>query len=207
MEGLGVITAQQWRSGTPGVDTSGIASLNITRSVVHLALMRVLHSRWILSYGDTIDPRQGGIGVQLRTHMFWVHKVPADMVLSRDNAPKYMKLCLPLSKLQCLARYRLGGLHLVARAEHGIAVHHRYCPLCSADHSACRAIWRARTLTRCGSLQPEDLLHFILHGPAYDHIRELFPTVFCLPVLSWSIERLYSSVIQLTSTLLYNVFG
>ena len=188
-----MIHANQWRFGMTTVDRNGIIGLGITRPVVHTALMAALRAHWILSYGSTIDPRQGGVGVQLRTHMFWVHDIADDMILNRNNAPKYMKLCLPLSKLQCLARYRLGALHLLGRTEHNTAVHQRHCPLCSSTRDTCKPIWRARMLARCGSPRPEDLLHFMLECPAYDHIREQSPTVFRLHALAPPVTRLHDA--------------
>ena len=190
MERLGVIHDTQWRFGMATTDRTGIMGLNISRHVVHTALMASLRAHWVLSFGSTVDPRQGGVGVQLRTHMFWVHNIADDTVLSRNNAPPYMKLCLPLCKLQCLSRYRLGALHLLGRTEHNVAVHQRHCPLCSSNRDTCRAIWRSRTLARCGSPQTEDLLHFMLQCPAFDHIREQHPTVFRLHAAAGDAARL-----------------
>ena len=139
-----------------------------------------------------IDPRLGGPGVQLRTHVYWVHDIADGVVLGRNNAPRYMKLCLPLAQLQCLARYRLAALHLEGRRNHGRLTAHRYCPLCSA--SGCKAVWLNRIIARCGERQPEDLLHFMLDCPAYDHIKESFPSVFSLPVLSAPQLRLHAAL-------------
>ena len=191
VERLGVIDMHQWRYGMPGVSRGSIMALNITRNTVHEALMAALHNRWTLSYGNTIDPRVGGLGVQLRTHMFWVHDIENGVLLSRANAPAYMKFCMPLKKLQCMARYRLGGSHLVGRSHlSGRPTMLRHCPLCSTEKETCRPIWRARLLSRCSALQPEDLMHFLLHCPAYDHIREQFPDVFQLPVSAAPVQRL-----------------
>ena len=129
--------------------------------------------------------------MQLRTHVHWVHEIANDVVLGRDNAPRYMKLYLPLAKLQCLARYRLAALHLEGRKHHGTLTAYRFCPLCSV--SGCKSVWHDRVTTRCGGLQPEDLRHFMLDCPAYDHIRESFPTVFSLPVLTAPCHRLQAA--------------
>ena len=127
----------------------------------------------------------------MRTHVHWVHTIANDILLARDNAPRYMKLCLPLAKLQCLARYRLAALHLEGRKNHGTLTAHRFCPLCSV--SGCKSVWRDRIAARCGGPQPEDLLHFMLDCPAYDHIRQSFPAVFSLPVLSAPWHRLHTA--------------
>jgi sorting nexin-29 len=193
MENLGLIGPQQWRSGVPGVTCEAVMGLGISRQVVHTALEAALRQKWALAYGNNVDPRNGGVGVQLRTHIFWVHEIHASVVLSRANAPAYMKLCLPLKKLQCLARYRLGGQHLEGRRNHSIATRQRYCPLCTANKDTCRQIWHDRILARCGVNQPEDLLHFMLECPAYDHIRELFPMVFHLPAHALPCDRLRSA--------------
>ena len=109
----------------------------------------------------------------MRTHSLWVHRLDANTIVSRDNASKYMLLCLPFRSLQCLARYRLGGQHLMGR-RHGAGS--RDCKLCSAG-SSCRPIWKQRLLARHGHAQ-EDLLHFMLECPAFDHIREHFSHLF-----------------------------
>jgi hypothetical protein len=85
-----------------------------------------------------------------------------------------MKLCLPMAQLQCLARYRLGGLHLLGR-RHGVG--HRDCQLCSLHG---RPMWRQRLLAR-GGCQTEYLMHFMLECPALDHTREHFAELFDAP--------------------------
>lgn len=102
-----------------------------------------------------------------------------------------MKLCLPLAHLQCLARYRLAALHLEGRKNHGRQTAHRFCPLCSV--ASCKPMWRDRIAARCHGPQPEDLLHFMVDCPAFDHIRESFPLVFSLPVLSAPWRRLHAA--------------
>lgn len=191
LQGLDVINANQWHPSTAGITRDDIVSLDITRATVHTALMATLHRRWSVLHGNSVDPRRGGPGVQLRTHMFWVHKLADGVVVSRHTAPKYMKLCLPMKQLQCLARYRLGGSHLEGRKNHSIAVMHRFCPLCSSSRHTHHPRWRARILARCGSQQPEDLMHFMLHCPAYDHIREKYSVMFSLPTSAAPVDRLH----------------
>lgn len=121
------------------VTRDSIAALNITRVDVHKALMVTLQRRWLLAYGNTVDPRQGGPSLQLRIHLFWVHDSVDRVILARDNVPKYMKLCLPTKQLQCLTRYRLASLHLEGRKNHNRHTLHRACPLCGV--SGCRTAW------------------------------------------------------------------
>ena len=94
-------------------------------------------------------------------------------------------------QLQCLARYRLAALHLEGRKNHNRHTLHRVCPLCGV--SGCRTAWSDRIAARCGSPQPEDLLHSMLECPAYNHIREAYPTVFALHALSLPLDRLHAA--------------
>ena len=93
-----------------------------------------------------------------------------------------------MPKLQCLARYRAGGHHVQGRiagnSERGSA--QRACRLCSRAHS--NVVWRSRMTARCGGGRDEDLMHFMLECPAYDHIREEYPTLFSNS--SWLWRRL-----------------
>ncbi len=90
-----------------------------------------------------------------------------------------MKLCLSLPRLQCLARYRMGGQHLegrlAGRSTRGAP--DRACRLCSRESDS-KPIWWSRMQARCGAGRDEDLLHFMLECPAYDHIREAHPSLF-----------------------------
>ena len=61
MERLGVIQAPQWRFGLTTVDRSGIIGLHITRPIVHTALITARRAHLVLSYGTTMDPRQGAV--------------------------------------------------------------------------------------------------------------------------------------------------
>jgi len=82
----------------------------------------------------------------------------------------------------------------LGRTEHNTVVHQRHCPLCSSTRDTCKPIWRARMLARCdGCPQPEDLRHFMLDCPAYDHIREQSPTVFQLDASAPPVARLHDA--------------
>lgn len=47
---------------------------------------------------------------------------------------------------------------------------------------------------RRGGLQTDDLLHFMLECPAYDHIsKEAYPTMFSLHALSLALDRMHAT--------------
>lgn len=176
-EGISLLPASQWRRGSPGVTPASVQLLVFDRPRVHDALLRTQREHWSALVGHDVDPRTGPPGgTHMRTHASWVHKLADGVVQTRHNAPKYMKLFIPMSRLQCLARYRLGGQHLVGRRAGRTDRGMRPCPLCSCTSSD--VLWNARMLARCNTGRDEDLLHFMLECPAYDHIRENFPSLF-----------------------------
>lgn len=179
LETIRVVRPDQWRRGAPGVSVTAVVALEFARDDVGPALLRLQRERWSDLVGSSLDPRTGpSEGTHLRTHVAWVHNLAPDAEQGRHNAPKYMKLCLSMPKLQCLARYRAGGHHLQGRlsgnSERGSA--QRACRLCSRAHS--NAVWQLRMIARCGGGRDEDLMHFMLECPAYDHIREDYPGLF-----------------------------
>ena len=151
-----------------------VQGLDITRAAVQTSLHAYRQQRLTGLLGAGADPRMGGPNQHIRSHMLWVHQLPDDVVYTRENAPRYLKLCLPFRQLQCYARYRLGGQHLAGRQHSSSG---RTCHLCGAGSSVGRVIWQQRLLARNGNSQ-EDLPHFILECPAYDHIREHFASIF-----------------------------
>ena len=119
------------------------------------------------------------------THAVWVHPLAPEAGFSRSNQPAYMKLCLPFKMLQCVARLRTGaallevqlGRHARPRVPRGM----RVCRLCSCTDPdvASRDVWRTRVHARTGTHDNvEDLRHFLLECPAYDHLRSACPAVF-----------------------------
>ena len=179
LERVGLVGPQQWRVGSQGGSSDAVQALEFARSDVLSALLRVQRERWSDIVGPSLDPRTGpSAGTHLRTHASWVHIIEQGVEQTRRNAPQYLKLCISLPKLQCLARYRLGGQHLegrrAGRSTRGAP--NRACKLCSRASS--KVIWRSRMTARCGSGKDEDLLHFMLECPAYDHIREDHSSLF-----------------------------
>jgi hypothetical protein len=185
LERVGYLPGNQWRRGNGGVTVSTICSLVVTKKGVHDACLRFQRASWDELSMQGSDPRTGpSVGIQLRTHMAWVHSlVPDGPLPSRANAPVFHKLCLPRSKLQCAGRYRLGGHHLEGRmgrrdgAGNRVERAARLCVLCSGLRDFNDA-WPQRILDRCGRYVPEDLLHFVLECPAFDHIRDRFSGLF-----------------------------
>jgi hypothetical protein len=122
------------------------------------------------------DPRQGpSESLHLRTHAGWVHSLPPGTVHTRANSPAYLTLCMSRWVLGTLARYRLGGHHLNGRL-HSIP-RGTPCALCGLGSRLPQA-WHTRMVGRCGGDCAEDLRHFMVECPAYDHIRDQFPDVF-----------------------------
>jgi hypothetical protein len=104
-------------------------------------------------------------------------------VFDRETQPPYMQLCLPFRVSQCLARLRTGAALLeVQLGRHSrVPRHQRVCRLCSCNDPdvASRAVWRTRVHARTGTYDNvEDLKHFLLECPAYDHLRSSCSTVF-----------------------------
>jgi hypothetical protein len=177
LEKIGFITGDQWRVGTPGVTVASVKGLHITKDEVMQAVLRYQAAHWHEVAAAGSDPREGlSQGTHLRTHLAWVHPFQPDAVHDRDNAPSFLKLCLPRGVLKCLGRYRLGGHHLYGRL-HGPEAQGRgrTCPLCSGR---LRAEWCDVMTARCGGDRQEDLLHFVWECPAYDHIRDQYASVF-----------------------------
>lgn len=185
LERIGYLTGDQWRSGSDGVTVGTICTLAITKTGVHDACLRFQRASWDEVCRQGCDPRTApSDGIHLRTHMAWVHGLVLDGPLpSRANAPGFHQLCLPRSKLQCVGRYRLGGHHLIGRmgrkdeAGNRVAREDRLCLLCSGQRNF-NGAWPQRILDRCGRHVPEDLLHFVLECPAFDHIRDHFSGLF-----------------------------
>ena len=182
LEEIGFVSGNQWRSGAPGVTVDFVRSITITKEEVMQAALRYQAAHWHAVIAASNDPREGvSDGTHVRTHAAWVHELDADIVHSRDNAPKFLHLCLPRGVLRCLGRYRLGGHHLYGRL-HGPDAEQRgrSCPLCSGR--GLRPEWPATMLTRCGGDGPEDLQHFVWECPAYDHIRDRYASLFAFNV-------------------------
>lgn len=135
---------------------------------------QALHWEAVVELGE--DPRHGpSDSLHLRTHARWVHTLQPGTVHSRANSPGFLKLCMGRWVLWTLARYRLGGHHLNGRL-HSIP-RGTPCALCGAG-SRFPPEWHARMGSRCGGDAPEDLRHFMVECPAYDHIRDRFAEVF-----------------------------
>jgi hypothetical protein len=109
LEEKGFISGNQWRSGAPGVTVDSVKSITITKEEVMQAALRYQAAHWQAVIAASNDPREAvSDGTHVGTHAAWVHEVDADIVHSRDNAPKFLHLCLPRGVLRCLGRYRLG---------------------------------------------------------------------------------------------------
>ena len=93
------------------------------------------------------------------------------------TVPKHLKLCVSFVVLQCLARLRLGWHMLQVRSDRikkaraRLPRSQRLCRLCSTEG----AFFHAQ---RVGVGCVEDVQHFLLECPAYQHLRAKHPCVF-----------------------------
>ena len=132
------------------------------------------HWQTVIELGG--DPRQGpSDGLHLCTHAGWVHTLQPGVVHTGANRPRFWRLCMGRWVLWTLARYRLGGHHLNGRL-HSVP-RGTPCALCGASRRFAQE-WHTRMVSRCGGDDCEDLRHFMIECPAFDHIRDRFVDVF-----------------------------
>jgi hypothetical protein len=203
MEQLGVVSGQ-WRA--PGATIEDIMAVNLDSDVISSKLTQLLTDRWTAVLHRTnpvthapLDPRTApSDSIYVHTHGHWVY--PLDSTVQRfdhKNAPKYTKLCMPFKVLQCVARLRMGYAALEVHTGRFTRVPRarRLCKLCSCDDS--RPEWRQRIVQRTNNADNvEDLKHFTLECPAYDHIRLLHRHLFrpnsANPYCSAMMHRLFA---------------
>jgi hypothetical protein len=182
MQRLGVVESAAWRAR--GVSVTSVCALELNTAEVSAALARLVKDRWVDVGADVADPRTAtSAQVTMSTHAAWVHPMGPGDVFDRSTQPAYMKLCLPFRVLQCLARLRTGAALLeVQTGRHSrVPRHRRVCRLCSCNDPgvASRTVRRTRIHARTGTYDNvEDLRHFLLECPAYDHLRSSCTTVF-----------------------------
>jgi hypothetical protein len=173
---LGVVEASQWCAA--GVTAEQVQELEFKAEDIASALARILTERWaaVVNQGAYANPRDApSENILLCTHGRWVYP-PGDTLVrpTRHNSPEYMQLCLPFKMLQCIARLRMGcamlEVHAGRMARPMVVRQCRLCKMCSCPAS--RQIWKDRVYARTHShANVEDLKHFLLECPAYDHIR------------------------------------
>jgi hypothetical protein len=169
---LGVLSRTSWdRRANSVVDRQRIMQLQLVPKSIELALHGRMVSRWA---GVHVDPRIApSTGVEMCTHAAWVMKFDE----GDSTPPKHLKLCVSFAVLQCLARLRLGWHQLevrsdrIKRARARLPRSQRLCRLCSTDGAAFHA-------QRMGMACVEDVQHFLLDCPAYQHLRAKYPCVF-----------------------------
>jgi hypothetical protein len=176
LESIGFVQGNQWRPGSPEVTVDTVRGLQITKALVMTAVLQFQAVHWEAVVDQGKDPRQGpSESLHLRTHAGWVHSLPPGTVHTRANNPAYLKLCMSRWVLWTLARYWLGGHHLNGRL-HSIPPG-TPCALCGFGSRFPQAR-HTRMVGRCGGDCAEDLAHFMVECPAYDHILDQFPDVF-----------------------------
>jgi hypothetical protein len=189
LERLQLITPDQWRSDH-GATALTIQRIKLNEAKVVELLARQQMSAWrhVVNPGSANPRTAPSAGIDRCTHHAWVYPYDPDTQLSfrKRQGPKYLKLCASFSKLQCYARLRMGSHSLQGRIGRMTRRnqprqdrHDRLCPLCSLNTSD--GVLRARMDAIAGadtSMRREDLLHFVLECPAYQHIREQNPDLF-----------------------------
>ena len=127
--------------------------------------------RWAAMHADPrIAP---SVGIEICTHAAWVLKLDEGSCA----IPRHLKLCVSFVVQQCLARLRLGGHDLQIRLgrlkkrSSRVPRGERLCRLCSSVGAAFHA-------QREGPVCVEDVRHFLLDCPAYQHIRLQYDDVF-----------------------------
>jgi hypothetical protein len=170
---LGVLTRTVWdRRANSAVDRQCIVQLQLVQKIIKSALRDKMASRWA-EFTD-VDPRGApSTGVELCTHAAWVLKFEEGTCA----VPKHLKLCASFAVLQCLARLRLGWHQLRVRTDRlkkarvRLPRSERLCRLCSTEGAA---FYTQRVGVGC----VEDVQHFLLECPAYQHLRVKYPCVF-----------------------------
>lgn len=179
MTDLDVIHQSKWdidRDPTLTVERLLALSSSIDEKMVVSRLRRLLLVRWNGLWHDPALPNAPSGRFERCVHAAWILPLPR-VVNDRlvTESPPHLKLCAPFKLLQCLAKFRLGWHHLsVMTGRHRrprIPRHERVCPLCSPgclfEHGR-----------RSNDSAVEDVRHFLLHCPAYNHLRQTFGDVF-----------------------------
>jgi hypothetical protein len=185
MQRLGVIDQAAWRA--PGVSAATVCGLELKTEDVSAALTRLVKQGWADGGAEVADPRSApSHHVTMCTHAAWVHPMDDDAAFDRSTQPEYMQLCLPFRVLQCLVRLRTGVAQLEVQlgrhARPRVPRPRRVCRLCSlaSPSTASRPAWRTRVHARTRTHDNvEDLRHFLLECPAYDHLRDAHQSIFC----------------------------
>jgi hypothetical protein len=190
LQGLGVITAEQW-------DTAAdLTQLTFDEGVVRKRLSEWLRARWApVPRGD---PRAATADVDMVTHANWVYRSSAYVdYTDRRTAPPHMKLRMAPRYLRVLARMRCGAARLevqTGRWQQGVPRDQRVCQVCQGEDAT--LAWRQEARARCcpawdpaeGGRPPvvEDVRHMLLECPAYDAIRARYEL---LPAQPWRAAR------------------
>ena len=178
LQSLGVLPAAQWRGAT----AESILQLQFDDTAVRAALSTLYQSWWRTGPATHPDPRQApSAGIDMCTHAQWVHADTTCNMYERSGALPHMKLCLPFRAVQILMKFRTGWHHLQVHrgrmSPDRPPRDRRLCQLCSFPNS--RSVWRAQINARVGGTRSvEDLKHFVLECPAYDHIRRQHAALF-----------------------------
>lgn len=181
LESLHVLSAAQWRGAT----AESILQLQFDSASIRAALSNLYQSWWQTGAAAHPNPRLApSSGIDMCTHTQWVLPATTCSMYERSSAPRHLKLCLPFRVTQILMKFRTGWHHL--RVHRGrmlpdrIPREQRLCELCSFPNS--RSAWRAQISARVGGIASvEDLKHFVLECPAYEHIRQQHAALFAPP--------------------------
>eukprot|EP00877_Chromochloris_zofingiensis_P003380 jgi/Chrzof1/13042/Cz07g17210.t1 len=167
---LQCISAVQWNPAcaTSSLSVSDILYLSFDEKSVVEATKSMFDTVFSTNQHDDPDTASSD-QVHVCTYKQWIGLAPI------DKAPLHMKAFMPFKFKQCLLRFRLGnhGLRIATgRQEKHYEVllrknvqlprNRRYCRFC----------------LDLGVELVEDLMHFVLKCPAYNHIRDAYPCLF-----------------------------
>ena len=111
------------------------------------------------------DPRGApSLGIHMCTYNAWVRT-------SEQVSAPHLTCFTSFKMLQCLCKFRVGWHQLRVQTDHALRRNQRHCKLCSSPQAPFRHVHDNAAVV-------EDLLHFMLECPAYNHIRRAYPVVF-----------------------------
>ena len=181
---LGVLDRTMWdHRANSVVDRQCIMQLQLVPKNIKLALRAKMASRWADLHADPRTAPSGGL--EMCTHAAWVLKFQG---AGTCVLPKHLKVCASFAVLQCLARLRLGWHQLqvrtdrIKRSTERLPRHQRLCRLCSTDGAPFHAHHPGVALV-------EDVQHFLLECPAYQHLRAKYPNVFGTAIVADNAPR------------------
>lgn len=181
MQHLNLVRRSEWDAGVnPSIQVPTILALAKRFSEKHVtwALLRCLRLRWNSLAMDPRDAATPSACFDRCIYASWVWPLPERGPLYGTQLPPHLSVCESFRTMQCLAKLRLGWHDLQVRVGRWHpaqqARQSRLCPLCSSASAPFSAARGHRALVA----GVEDVMHFLMDCPAYEHIRSCFCDVF-----------------------------